>query len=312
MMWKYSVVGVEAFGLLSCACAGMLASRAVARRTGRALDIIGRSCTAGAGALLALLLLKTDFSLVALLGLFLLIGVVMKNAILMIDVALQREREHGATPDEAIREACLLRQRAPLEPVEQRHAETADHPDLREVDVRVDEPGQQQPAVEVDDVVRYVEGGERATRDDHAVTHQQPLVRRRAKPAAREGVVGGVEHGRASRRPHQQRPPKRERVPVDIFNGETLTDEFARINPARTTPVLETEHGYLPESNAILLYLATGTPFLPEDSFERAQVARWLFYEQTDVIPTMGGLRFRLLGLETVDDRAGLLTRAAV
>lgn len=86
-----------------------------------------------------------------------------------------------------------------------------------------------------------------------------------------------------------------ERAPVDIFNGETLTDEFARINPARTTPVLETKHGYLPESNAILLYLASGTPLLPDDPFELAQVVRWLVYEQTDVIPTMGGLRFRLL-----------------
>jgi glutathione S-transferase len=86
-----------------------------------------------------------------------------------------------------------------------------------------------------------------------------------------------------------------ERISVDIFNGETLTDEFARINPARTTPVLETEHGYLPESNAILHYLAAGTPLLPEDPFEHAQVLRWLVYEQTDVIPTMGGLRFRLL-----------------
>ena len=66
--------------------------------------------SAGAGAL-ALLLLKTEFSPVALLGLFLLIGVVMKNAILMIDVALQRERETGATPESAIREACLLRLR---------------------------------------------------------------------------------------------------------------------------------------------------------------------------------------------------------
>jgi hypothetical protein len=63
----------------------------------------------GADALLALLLLKTEFSLVALLGLFLLIGVVMKNAILMIDVALQRERETGATPEEAIREAYRRR-----------------------------------------------------------------------------------------------------------------------------------------------------------------------------------------------------------
>ncbi len=47
-----------------------------------------------------------------------------------------------------------------------------------------------------------------------------------------------------------------ERVPVDIFAGGTLTDEFARINPMRTVPVLETEDGYLPESNAILVYLA--------------------------------------------------------
>lgn len=87
-----------------------------------------------------------------------------------------------------------------------------------------------------------------------------------------------------------------QRVPVDIFDGETLTDEYARINPMRTTPVLETADGrYLPESNAILLYLAAGTPLLPDDAFELAQVVRWLIYEQTDVIPTMGGLRFRLL-----------------
>jgi glutathione S-transferase len=87
-----------------------------------------------------------------------------------------------------------------------------------------------------------------------------------------------------------------ERVPVDIFDGDTLTDEYAAMNPARTTPVLETDAGrFLPESNAILFYLAQGTPFLPEDPFERAEVVRWLIYEQTDVIPTMGGLRFRLL-----------------
>jgi glutathione S-transferase len=87
-----------------------------------------------------------------------------------------------------------------------------------------------------------------------------------------------------------------ERVPVDIFAGDTLTDEYAAINPARTTPVLETDDGrFLPESNAILFYLAQGTPFLPADPFEVAQVVRWLVYEQTDVIPTMGGLRFRLL-----------------
>lgn len=86
-----------------------------------------------------------------------------------------------------------------------------------------------------------------------------------------------------------------ERVPVDIFAGETLTDEFAAMNPSRTTPVLETEHGFLPESNAILVYLAAGTPLLPDDAFERAQVVRWLLYEQTDVVPAIGGLRFRIL-----------------
>ena len=50
-----------------------------------------------------------------------------------------------------------------------------------------------------------------------------------------------------------------ERVAVDIFDGETLTAEFAVINPARSTPVLETPQGSLPESNAILVHLAPGT-----------------------------------------------------
>ena len=98
-----------------------------------------------------------------------------------------------------------------------------------------------------------------------------------------------------------------ERVPTDIFGGATLTDEYGRKNPMRTTPVLELDDGRtLPESNAILLYLADGTPFLPDDAWERAQVVRWLLYEQTDVIPTMGGLRFRLLvgRLRPEDDEA--------
>jgi len=52
-----------------------------------------------------------------------------------------------------------------------------------------------------------------------------------------------------------------ERVPVDIFAGGTLTDEFARLNPIRTTPVLVPDAGPpLPESGAILLHLAEGTP----------------------------------------------------
>jgi glutathione S-transferase len=87
-----------------------------------------------------------------------------------------------------------------------------------------------------------------------------------------------------------------ERVPIDIFGGDTLTDEFAAKNPARSTPVLETDDGrYLQESSAILWYLAHGTEFLLDDDFERAHVLKWLILEQTDVMPGIGGLRFRLL-----------------
>jgi multidrug efflux pump len=75
------------------------------------LTILSTLPSAGVGALLALQALDTEFSLIAMLGLFLLIGVVMKNAILMIDVALQLERERGLLPETAIREACLRRLR---------------------------------------------------------------------------------------------------------------------------------------------------------------------------------------------------------
>jgi glutathione S-transferase len=87
-----------------------------------------------------------------------------------------------------------------------------------------------------------------------------------------------------------------ERVATDIFAGETLTPAFGAINPARTTPVLELDDGrHLPESGAILAYLAEGTELLPRDGFERASVLRWLLFEQSDVVPMIGGLRFRLL-----------------
>ena len=75
------------------------------------LTILSTLPSAGVGALLALQILKTDFSLIAMLGVFLLVGVVMKNAILMIDVALQLEREQDLSPYDSIREACLLRLR---------------------------------------------------------------------------------------------------------------------------------------------------------------------------------------------------------
>jgi len=104
-----------------------------------------------------------------------------------------------------------------------------------------------------------------------------------------------------------------ERVPVDIFAGATLTDAYARMNPARSTPVLEiAPDRFLPESNAILFFLAEGTSFLPADRMERAQVIRWLLYEQTDVIPAIGGLRFRVqTGRLEPDDADAIRRRAA-
>lgn len=73
------------------------------------LTILSTLPSAGVGALLAILLVGGEFSLISLLGLFLLIGIVKKNAILMIDLALQLERQQGMSPLDSIREACLLR-----------------------------------------------------------------------------------------------------------------------------------------------------------------------------------------------------------
>jgi multidrug efflux pump len=52
---------------------------------------------------------RTEFSIIALIGIILLIGIVKKNAIMMIDFALEAERDHGMSPQDAIRQACLLR-----------------------------------------------------------------------------------------------------------------------------------------------------------------------------------------------------------
>jgi len=73
------------------------------------LTVLSTLPSAGVGAVLALLLFKMDFSIIALIGVFLLIGIVKKNAILIIDFALDAERSRGLSAVEAVREACLLR-----------------------------------------------------------------------------------------------------------------------------------------------------------------------------------------------------------
>ena len=87
-----------------------------------------------------------------------------------------------------------------------------------------------------------------------------------------------------------------ERVPIDIFGGDTLKPDYVEKNSGLTTPVLEIEPGvYLPESGAILLYLADGTEFLPDDPLERAHVHRWMMYEQARLFAIIGALRFFVL-----------------
>jgi len=73
------------------------------------ITVLSTLPSAGVGAVLALLMFKMDFSIIALIGVFLLIGIVKKNAILIIDFALEAERSRGLSAVDAVREACLLR-----------------------------------------------------------------------------------------------------------------------------------------------------------------------------------------------------------
>ena len=85
-----------------------------------------------------------------------------------------------------------------------------------------------------------------------------------------------------------------ERVPVDIFAGDTLTDAYGALNPVRETPVLELDSGaVVAQSSAILWYLAEDSPFLPARQLDRALVLQWLAFEQERVMGGIGGPRFR-------------------
>ncbi len=73
------------------------------------ITILSTLPSAGVGAILALLMFRTEFSVIALIGIILLIGIVKKNGIMMVDFALDAERKEGKSPVEAIYQACLLR-----------------------------------------------------------------------------------------------------------------------------------------------------------------------------------------------------------
>jgi glutathione S-transferase len=80
---------------------------------------------------------------------------------------------------------------------------------------------------------------------------------------------------------------------VDTVRGDTRTPAFLAMNPNGQVPVLEIEPGVcLPESNAIICYLASDTPLLPTDPLKRARVLQWLFFEQYSHEPYIAVARF--------------------
>ena len=89
-----------------------------------------------------------------------------------------------------------------------------------------------------------------------------------------------------------------ERVTVDLFTGETRTPEHFGRNPDGRIPVLELDDGQtIPESGAILAYLADGTEYLPTDRLARARVLQWMLFEQNRIEAELAYARFlRLSG----------------
>ena len=80
---------------------------------------------------------------------------------------------------------------------------------------------------------------------------------------------------------------------VGIFEGAGRSDAYLAINATGTVPAIRLDDGRtLAESNAILAYLADGTPYLPSDPFERAKVQQWLHFEQERVESVIGSLRY--------------------
>jgi glutathione S-transferase len=105
-----------------------------------------------------------------------------------------------------------------------------------------------------------------------------------------------------------------QRIEYDITRGQTRTPEFLEnVNANGRVPVLETEEGtLLPESNAILFFLAEGTPFLPDDRLEKARTLQWMFFEQYSHEPNVAVARawLHVFDVEmTQERRAALETR---
>jgi len=95
-------------------------------------------------------------------------------------------------------------------------------------------------------------------------------------------------------------------VQVDIKQGLTRTPEFLAKNPNGRIPLLEIEgQGYLAESHAIIWYLAEGSRLVPAERLPRAQVLQWLGFEQYNLEPNVGTVRFWLRSLHKTEAELG-------
>jgi len=84
-------------------------------------------------------------------------------------------------------------------------------------------------------------------------------------------------------------------IEIDILRGETRTPEFLAMNPSGHVPLLQVARDrYIAESNAILWYVAGGTPLMPEDRADRAEMLQWMFFEQHSLEPNLGAAYFWL------------------
>jgi glutathione S-transferase len=99
-----------------------------------------------------------------------------------------------------------------------------------------------------------------------------------------------------------------ERVELDVIDRSNRREVLGGKNPALRVPTLELDDGrHLAESNAILWYLADGTPYVPEEPLERAQVLQWMFFEQYEIEPNLAVARFWISILGERDARAAEL-----